>query len=154
MGIAIEVSQEVRYSVDHGAVRRSLMILFDLLADEDNERDQFMGQIRADVRVPVEYEVSRHWEQRAVAGVLMPSASLEQLMEERIREILLMFEEWMEAELESWMASIYPTLDPRIWLGSGEASGVVDVSLVADAIGLIVWVWNLNLQESHSGDSM
>jgi hypothetical protein len=130
------------------------MILFDLLADEDNERDQFMGQIRADVRVPVEYEVSRHWEQRAVAGVLMPSASLEQLMEERIREILLMFEEWMEAELESWMASIYPTLDPRIWLGSGEASGVVDVSLVADAIGLIVWVWNLNLQESHSGDSM
>jgi hypothetical protein len=150
VGIAVEVSQEVRYSVDHGAVRRSLMILFDLLADEDNERDQFMGQIRADVRVPVEYEVSRHWEQRAVAGVLMPSASLEQL----IREILLMFEEWMEAELESWMASIYPTLDPRIWLGSGEASGVVDVSLVADAIGLIVWVWNSIFKSPHSGDSM
>jgi len=141
-------SVEVRYAVDHGSVRRSFLRLFEMLHDEGSTRDEVSNQIRADLSFSVRSEVTPYLAGR-FPHESISQATVDRHIRARVDEIASTYDNWVANSLESWMLTIYPVLDPNVWVGAGdEEAGVVDISLVADAIGLNAWVWNLDLNES------
>ncbi len=141
-------SVEVRYNVDLGSVRRSIVRLFQMLDNEDNMRDQVLNQMRADLAFSVRSEITAYLSQRFPYEPVSEAAVGEQV-EARISEIASTYDDWVMNRLESWMSAIYSLLDVHLWVGAqDEDSGVVDIPLVADAIGLNAWIWNLDLSES------
>jgi hypothetical protein len=65
-----------------------------------------------------------------------------------VAEILNRIRFWFENELEPWMGSIYPTLDETVWLGERYSTGAIDILLLADALGLNAYEWNLEIGAS------
>jgi hypothetical protein len=56
---------------------------------------------------------------------------------------------WLAETLEPWMASIYPVLQANVWVGArDEPGGVINMLLLADAIGLQAYSWNLEVEAS------
>ncbi len=53
-------------------------------------------------------------------------------------------ESWLDSDLQPWMESIYPVLDEEVWLGpADQEAGVIDLLLLADAVGLSAYSWDL-----------
>lgn len=143
-------SEPWRRSIDADSLRESVHRLFRLLHDEDSARAQFLDRAQDVVREPVRDQVARQ---------LRESAGLRQVFEEErgglgpltdsgVAEILNRIRLWFEDGLEAWMDSIHPTLDETVWLGERYSTGVIDILLLADAIGLNAYEWNLEIGES------
>ncbi len=93
-----------------------------------------------------------------VSRQLRGSDQLREVFEERgdlngltnagLAEILNRVRRWFENDLEAWMTKIYPTLDETVWLGERYGTtGAIDILLLADAVGLNAYVWNLQIGE-------
>jgi hypothetical protein len=143
-------SEPWRRSIDADSLRRSVRRLFRLLRDEESARAEFLDRAGDEVRVPVRDQVARQ---------LRESAELRQVFEEErgglgpltdagVAEILNRIRFWFENELEPWMGSIYPTLDETVWLGERYSTGAIDILLLADALGLNAYEWNLEIGAS------
>ncbi len=63
--------------------------------------------------------------------------------------ILGRYRVWLAEDLEPWMLSVYPILNENVWVGErDEPAGVIDVLLLADAMGLYAYNWQLDLEHS------
>lgn len=144
-----QASSGHRGEVDLQTVRDAVRRLFSLMGDP-GERAQFLERIAGELSQPVLDDVarqirqrdnaSRYWDER---GGVRGAAQAE------TNAIILRFGDWLEHQLAGWLESIYPVLNPDVWVGAhDEANGMVDVLLLADALGVNAYSWNLHVEES------
>jgi len=143
-------SADQRGAVELDTVRESVRRLFGLLRDERPRREEFLGRIAREVEEPVRDDIGRQLRQRPNAYAYWDErGGIDAATSTEVGAIVERYRRWLTAELEPWMASIYPVLDENVWVGArDETGGVVDVLLLADAIGLQAYNWNLDLERS------
>jgi hypothetical protein len=146
-------SERWRRSIRPDSLRESVRRLFKLLRDEDSARANFLDRAADELRDPVQEQVARQ---------LRGSDALREVFEDErggldaltlagIAEILDRVRRWFENDLQAWMAQIHPTLDETVWLGERPGTGAIDILLLADAVGLNAYVWNLQIGASPFG---
>lgn len=149
MASLAQASSRHRGEVDLQTVREAVRRLFALMVDR-SARAQFLERISIEVHQPVLDDVarqirqrrnaSRYWEERG--GVLGAA-------EAETNAIVRRFGDWIEFRLPGWLESIWPVLDEDVWVGArDESGGMVDVLLLADALGVNAYSWNLHVEES------
>jgi hypothetical protein len=145
-----QASTEERRKVDLSAVREAIRRLFGLLRNETPSHEDFLNRIDSELSEAVRDEVWRQMRQRDNAfnywnerGGVDAGVSAER------DAILGRYRAWLAEDLEPWMLSIYPILNENAWVGErDEPSGVIDVLLLADAMGLYAYNWQLDLERS------
>jgi hypothetical protein len=142
-------SEAWRRAILPDSVRRAVQQLFRLRQDE-SERAEFCEVIAGELEEPVRDQVRRQ---------IAYSGEMHRLFEERggenvlieagINEIVVRIRSWLDSELDGWMMSIHDQLDETVWLGEPDSpSGVVDIALIADALGLNAYRWNAEVGSS------
>jgi hypothetical protein len=150
MPAVAQASVEERRRINLDAVREAVRRLFGLLRDEEPSREEFLSRIEGEVTEAIRDEILRQIRQRDNAfdywqarGGVDAGAITER------NAIISRFRSWLADDLEPWMAAIYPVLNENVWVGArDEPAGVVDVLLLADAIGLYAYNWNLDVERS------
>lgn len=146
---AAEASRRYRYEVDPRALRYSLRRLF-ALRDDEHERQALVGHIEQEVRSPLLEEVARQMRDRPAADFYFEAhGGLERITADRVAEVAGYYASWLDGGLEPWMASVYPVVDEGAWLGEADdEAGVIDLLLLADAVGLNAYSWGLEIGAS------
>jgi hypothetical protein len=144
--VVAHASRAHRYAIEAGAVREAIRGLFRLL-ESSADRDGFAERVVEYARPEMADLVHRQTSERVAMRTEFEDAGGEYAMTEeeylgQIRDDLL---GWLTGGLASWMTSIRPELDVISWLGPDRP---VDVPLLADAIGLNRYTWDLADRES------
>jgi len=145
-----QASADQRGAVELDTVRESVRRLFGLYRDERPRREDFLGRIAYEVREPVQDEVGRQMRQRPNAYAYWEErGGLDGATSTEVDAIVERYRRWLIGGLLPWMVSIHPVLDENVWVGArDEPGGMVDVLLLADAIGLQAYSWSLDPQRS------
>ncbi|MDX3192078.1 hypothetical protein PV458_27020 [Streptomyces sp. MN03-5084-2B] len=136
-------SEPWRRAIDPGSVRHAVHRLF-ALRENEYQRNELCDAAAGELWEPVRDQVNR---QIANSDRMYPvfeeRGSETALTEAGVGEIVERIRAWLETELDGWMRTIHERLDERLWLGDQHGSpGVIDVALLADALGLNAYVWN------------
>jgi hypothetical protein len=141
-------SESWRRAVSPDSLRESVRRLFRLLQDEDSAIGDFLGQAEDELREPLRDQVQRQLRRSdAQREVFDERGGLDALTNTGLDEILNRLRRWLENDLEAWMARIHPTLDETVWLGERYGTGAIEILLLADAVGLNAYVWNIQIGE-------
>jgi hypothetical protein len=145
-----QASLRHRSDVDLRGLRYSFRRVFRLLRDDDDDREDFVRHVRTEVREPIRDEVARQMRSRELARSYFEAhGGLERMTEDRVAEVAGLYSSWLDEQLQPWMSAIYPVLDEEVWLGaSDEESGVIDLLLLADAVGVNAYSWNMEIGDS------
>jgi hypothetical protein len=121
-----------------------------LLPRRETIREEFLARIADEMHEPVRDEVARQMRQRGNASEYWQShGGLDRATAAERDAIVGRYRLWLADGLEPWMLSIYPILDENVWVGArDEPGGVIDVLLLADAIGLQAYNWSQDLERS------
>jgi hypothetical protein len=149
MPILAQASVQRRAAIDLSIVREAVRRLFELLHDE-TARGQFLAQVAVEVAEPVRDEIERQRGQRNNAySYWLERGGLDAVAAAESQKIVNRYGRWLTEGLEPWMVSIYPVLNEDVWVGArDDPGGVVDMLLLADAIGLQAYNWNLDMNRS------
>lgn len=147
--VLAQASESRRRSIDTQSLRESIRKLFSLLSD-DQQRDDFCDNAREQLREPVRDEVFRMWRASDEARrALDERGGVEGVAASEVDDITSRIRDWLDHGLEPWMRQIHPALDERVWVGDrDEVGGVIDVLLMADAVGVNAYTWNMSVEES------
>jgi len=149
--IVANASADHRGQVRTDAVRETVRRLIGLL--EESERRDFLEHAAAEASEPIRAvademyrrdNIMQYWDERG--GVeIAASVELDLLIDR--------YQACLEFELRPWLAEIHPIIDADTWIGAQRdgAEGVVDPLLLADAIGLNAYNWNLEIGRSPFG---
>ncbi|QGN34891.1 hypothetical protein [Microlunatus sp. Gsoil 973] len=118
--------------------------------DSEGARGKFLGRISEEVGEPVRDDVFRQIRQRENANRYWDGlGGVDGAARAETEAIVQRFGHWLEDQLEPWLASIYPVLDADVWVGDRDQSGgAVDTLLLADALGLHAYSWNMHVEET------
>ena len=135
---------------DPTALREALHRLFALLRDDDSARNDFLTRVAEEVRGPVRDRADLQIQRSdALSEVFEARGGLETLTEEGVRGIIVRVGRWLTNDLGVWMTQIHSTVDETVWLGEQfSGGGAIDILLLADAVGLNAYMWNLEPGES------
>jgi hypothetical protein len=145
-----QASLRYRSDVDLRGLRYSLRQVFRLLRDADDDRQEFVRHVRTEIRTPIRDEVARQMRSRELATSYFEAhGGLERMAEDRTSEVARLYAAWLDEQLQPWMSAIYPVLDEEVWLGApDQESGVIDLLLFADAVGVNAYSWNMEIGDS------
>jgi len=148
--VLANASNQQRGAIQLNVLRDAIRRLFALLRDEDTSRRDFLDRVATDVQERVLDEANRHTSQRNNAYDHWQELGGPQAAADAERDsIVQRYSLWLGEDLKPWMEAIYPVLDEVVWVGAPEdQSGLIDVLLLADSIGLQAYNWNLELDRS------
>lgn len=142
-------SERWRRAVIPDVIRESVRRLF-RLRERQSERDEFCNEVAEQVWEPVRDQVRRQIRNSGrMYRVFEERGGEEAVTEAGVTEIVTRIRHWLDQELEDWMAEIHDTVDETRWLGERHgAPGVIDILLLADALGLAAYAWNAEVGAS------
>lgn len=145
-----QASSEYRAHVDLESVREAVRRVFGLMNDTEDARQVFIERIAAGVTEPLRDDVARQIRQRDNASRYWDEhGGIDEAVRRERAAIVGRFEMWLDTELRAWLQTIYPVLNPQVWVGDrDEPGGVVDVLLLADSLGVNAYSWNMPADES------
>lgn len=137
-------SEHWRRSLDPASLREALRKLF-LLRSEATARSNFLTNIQAELVAPVSKAVDRQLSNSEnMRSVFDDRGNRSMLIAAEVALIVDRLGTWLENELENWMAAIHYPVDESVWIGERfTQGGVIDLLLLADAVGLTSFAWNV-----------
>jgi hypothetical protein len=142
-------SEEWRRSVRPDTLEEALRRLFRIRDDEEKRAD-FLVRATEELDEPVRDQIARQLRHSGnLRSAFEEQGGLDALTTAGVGEIVGRVRDWIRAEMRGWMASIHPEVDETVWLGEPyTTTGAIDSLLLADALGLNAYVWNLLPGES------
>ncbi|WP_135452980.1 hypothetical protein [Mycobacterium sp. DL99] len=139
------VSARWRREIFRESLYESLRRLFALLLDDNGARDEFLTRARETLHEPVEVRAQEQMAQSDRLGLVFEErGGLDALTNTGIQNIIARVQQWFVDGLPDWMARIHEPVDQTVWIGERFGSGgAIDILLLADALGLNAYMWNL-----------
>jgi hypothetical protein len=116
-----------------------------LLRDDDDARAGFLTRARETLQEPVAVRAQEQIaESDRLGAVFDERGGLDALTNAGIQNIIDRVQWWFVNDLAGWMARIHEPVDETVWIGERFGSGgAIDILLLADAVGLNAYMWNL-----------
>jgi hypothetical protein len=133
-----------RGRVDITVLRDAVRMLFSL-RDSANARGTFVGRVDDEVAAPIRDAVERQLAERQNSSRYWEERGGEEAAVEAERSVIRSrVASWLDNDLEQWMRTVLPVLDENVWVGArDEVGGVIDLLLLADAVGVFGYSWNI-----------
>ena len=137
-----QASQEKRNAVDPAALWEATLALF-LLREDGDAREQYLAGVGTTLRDALRDRYTDELQNRPIAARVTGVDDAE-VLADRERDVMIeQLRGWLSTELTAWMAEIYPVVDKEVWLGDRLGGGAIDLLLLADAIGLNAFAWDV-----------
>jgi hypothetical protein len=145
MPFLAEASRRYRYSIHADGVRGALSLLFGLLSNTNDEIDRFYTRAADQLALSVAELISTQVSLRdSMRQVYEERGGQAEVARQYLDEVIAELRAWLTSDLAGWLAEINPDLSESRWLNDG----LIDIALLADAIGLIMYTWDLPIGAS------